>query len=150
MAVLTDAALTTEANVIKNETANLANTATRVGQMFIDIIDSKRLPKVYAALVANASGTFTVTELQNDFGATTFAFTIPSTGVVRVTASGATFTANKSGALGSAINSGGTPHFMIGFAASTTIFTFNIFLHDGTQLTNPNFTDVLFKIEVYP
>lgn len=121
--------------------------------MFVDLIDSKangRVPKVYAALVTNTAGSFVETILQNDFGATTFAYTIPSTGVVRVTASVATFTANKSGALGSAINSGGTPYFMIGFAASTTIFTFNIFLHDGTQSANPNFTDVLFKIEVYP
>jgi len=37
----TDAVLTTEANVIKNETNKGANTALRVGQMFLDLINSK-------------------------------------------------------------------------------------------------------------
>ncbi len=41
MSVLADSALTTAANTIKNETGEGLNTATRVGQMFIDIIDSK-------------------------------------------------------------------------------------------------------------
>lgn len=41
MAQKTDAQLTTEANVIKNETTAGANTATRVGEMLNDIIDSK-------------------------------------------------------------------------------------------------------------
>lgn len=41
MAVKTDAQLTTAANVIKNETNTDANTAERVGDMLLDIIDSK-------------------------------------------------------------------------------------------------------------
>ena len=41
MAQKTDAQLTSEANVIKNETTAGANTANRVGTMFIDSIDSK-------------------------------------------------------------------------------------------------------------
>ena len=41
MSQLTDNQLTTEANVIKNETASNANTATRVGTMLNDVIDSK-------------------------------------------------------------------------------------------------------------
>lgn len=41
MAQLTDGQLTTEANVIKNETAEGANTANRVGTMLNDLIDSK-------------------------------------------------------------------------------------------------------------
>jgi hypothetical protein len=41
MPTRTDAQLTTDANVIKNETAPGANTATRVGNMLIDLIDSK-------------------------------------------------------------------------------------------------------------
>lgn len=41
MATRTDAQLTTDANVIKNETAPGANTATRVGNMLVDAIDSK-------------------------------------------------------------------------------------------------------------
>lgn len=48
MAVLTDAQLTTEANVIKNEVSAGANTASRVGQMVIDLIDSK--PNVAAVI----------------------------------------------------------------------------------------------------
>lgn len=35
MAIQTDAQLTTSANTIKNETANLANTATRVGKCLL-------------------------------------------------------------------------------------------------------------------
>lgn len=41
MANTIDSTLTTSANVIKNETTNNANTATRVGTMLNDIIDSK-------------------------------------------------------------------------------------------------------------
>jgi hypothetical protein len=41
MATRTDAQLTTDANVIKNETAPGANTATRIGNMLIDLVDSK-------------------------------------------------------------------------------------------------------------
>lgn len=37
----TDATLTTEANTIKNETVKGANTATRVGQMFLDLTTAK-------------------------------------------------------------------------------------------------------------
>lgn len=41
MSQLTDTQLTTEANIIKNETSADANTATRVGTMINDVIDSK-------------------------------------------------------------------------------------------------------------
>ena len=41
MSQLTDAQLITEATVIKTETALGANTADRVGTMFVDSIDSK-------------------------------------------------------------------------------------------------------------
>ena len=41
MSQLTDTQLTTEANVIKDETVEKANTATRVGTMLDNIIDSK-------------------------------------------------------------------------------------------------------------
>jgi hypothetical protein len=105
--------------------------------------------KAYAALVTNSSGTFTVTELVNDFGATTFAFTNPSTGVVRVTASATTYTSGKAASPGSTINNAGAVYFMNGFRASDTIFTFNLRLNDGTQSATPNFTDVFFEIRVY-
>lgn len=41
MSQKTDAELTTQADVIKDETTAGANTATRIGQMIIDLIDSK-------------------------------------------------------------------------------------------------------------
>jgi hypothetical protein len=41
MAQKTNSQLTTEAEVIQNETVMGANTASRVGEMFVDIIDSK-------------------------------------------------------------------------------------------------------------
>ena len=41
MAVKTDAELTSEANIIKTATVPNSNTANRIGQMVIDLIDSK-------------------------------------------------------------------------------------------------------------
>jgi hypothetical protein len=41
MSQKTDSQLRADATIIKNETAEGANTATRVGQMLIDIVDSK-------------------------------------------------------------------------------------------------------------
>lgn len=112
-------------------------------------VDAKKAYKSYAALVTNSSGTFTIKQLVNDFTGITFAFTNPSTGVVRATASAAAFTADKSASLGGTLNNAGAVYFINGFAASTTIFTFNIRLNDGTAATTPNFTDLFFEIRVY-
>ena len=53
MAQKTDAELLIESGIIKNETTKNANTATRVGQMLDDIIDSKfnKSYKVYTAIL---------------------------------------------------------------------------------------------------
>lgn len=63
MAALSDADLTTEAGVIKNETTPAANSATRIGQMLVDLTDSKlnkqdvvEPPLIYAAKLTQ-SGT---------------------------------------------------------------------------------------------
>ena len=57
----TDAALVTQANVIKNETVTGANTAVRVGNMFLDDIASKVNSNQYAKVVANGTDTYTAT-----------------------------------------------------------------------------------------
>jgi hypothetical protein len=64
MATRTDAQLTTDANVIKNETAPGANTATRVGNMLVDAIDSKvNINKIASPTVVGT------TKLYNDLAA---------------------------------------------------------------------------------
>jgi hypothetical protein len=64
MATRTDAQLTTDANVIKNETAPGANTATRVGNMLVDAIDSKvNIDKIASPTVVGT------TKLYNDLAA---------------------------------------------------------------------------------
>jgi hypothetical protein len=154
MAQQTDSELTAEATVIQDETTAGANTATRIGEMFNNIIDSKvnvdkRPYSVYTAMVSCSSGTLTTVELQNDFTGITFTFTVPSTGVIRCTASSATFSSNLTPSIGGTFSFGGVPYFLSGNRASDTIYTYNIYLHDGTQLTTPNFTQVLFEIRVY-
>jgi hypothetical protein len=60
MATRTDAQLTTDANVIKNETAPGANTATRVGNMLVDAIDSKvNIDKIASPTVVGTTKLYT-------------------------------------------------------------------------------------------
>lgn len=96
MAQKTDTQLTTEANIIKNETADSANTATRIGDMYLDIIDSKKNNdeyKVYTAIL-NQSDTDppTATVLKNTFGTLTLNYISP--GLYSIS-SPALFTSNK-------------------------------------------------------
>ena len=105
--------------------------------------------KVYTALVTCNSGSPTATTLQNDFGATTFAFTNPSNGTILATASTSVFTANKTVMLGSTLNNGGEPYFLNGGRLSNTVFDFEIIKYDGTQSSTPNFVNILFEIRVY-
>jgi hypothetical protein len=70
MATRTDAQLTTDANVIKNETAPGANTATRVGNMFVDAIDSKlNIDKIASPTVIGATKLYADLSASNTDGA---------------------------------------------------------------------------------
>jgi hypothetical protein len=70
MATRTDAQLTTDANVIKNETAPGANTATRVGNMLVDAIDSKlNVDKIASPTVVGATKLYTDLAASNTDGA---------------------------------------------------------------------------------
>lgn len=75
MAQKTDAQLTTEALVIKNETTAGANTANRLGEMYVDIIDSKvntsRIDyKSFVAVLSHQypNAQITQNQLYNDIG----------------------------------------------------------------------------------
>jgi hypothetical protein len=68
---MSKATLLTDAGVIKNETTNSANTATRVGEMFEDIINEALIPtyKVYRALLTQTGTNAPVaTVLENTLG----------------------------------------------------------------------------------
>src|SRR5690349_20098445 len=55
----TDTQLTTSANTIKNETTAGANTDTRIGNMFLDIINSKQ--SILSTYNASGTNSYTVT-----------------------------------------------------------------------------------------
>lgn len=74
MPIKTDSELTSQTNIIKNETLPLANTADRVGTMLSDIVENKinksKFPfKSYSILFSQeGTNTPTITQLINDLG----------------------------------------------------------------------------------
>jgi hypothetical protein len=93
---MSKATLLTDAGVIKNETTNSANTATRVGEMFEDIINESLIPtyKVYRALLTQTGTSAPVaTVLENTLGATP-TYARDGVGVYTLTSVGS-FPANK-------------------------------------------------------
>jgi hypothetical protein len=92
----TDAELLADAEIISNETELGANTASRVGSMFSDIIASKRNilnPAVYRAVIVQAStGNPTATVIENEIGFITFSRS--GVGVYSIDSSPALFTAD--------------------------------------------------------
>lgn len=100
MAQKTDAQLLAQAQVIKNETIDEANTTTRVGAMLEDFADSKAnnsliVKKIYAAAFTQSSGSAPtiVTLFANQLSAA-IVWTRQSTGTYIGTLAGA-FLANK-------------------------------------------------------
>lgn len=136
---------------VKNQVLKFQYLSTNVWGMSISpsYISQEKTYKVYSASIDANSGSPTATIQQNDFVGTTFSVTNPANGVIRITASNPIFTSGKSYHIGSTINNAGDVYFLNGFAASTTIFTFNIRRYDGTQSSTPNFSNVLFEIRVY-
>lgn len=105
--------------------------------------------KEYYAIASKSGAVITVThEDKSDFGATTFALANPSNGLITLTASSPVFTAGKTAGIGVPINNAGTVHFMAVDTFSTTVVSFKIFLHDGTALSTPNFSDIPFIVRV--
>jgi hypothetical protein len=133
-----------------NQVYNFRYVATNVWILTItpSYISQEKTYKVYSAL-SSYSGAFTNTVLQNDFDGTTFTFTNPSNGVIVITSSTAVFTNNKSVHLGSSLNNAGSPYFLNGSRTSSTVFTFDLIMFDGTQTGTPFYNDVLFEIRVY-
>lgn len=72
----TDAELTDEANIIKDEIIANANSAERVGEMFVNIIDSKKNNNEYLSFIATIENmTLANSELniiKNELGAYSF------------------------------------------------------------------------------
>ena len=99
MAHQPDSNLLEQAEVIRDETTANANTATRVGEMLVDIVDSKynRPYQVYTATLSQTSTNAPVaTILENDFTATTFTFYYEGVGLYSLNTNGnGIFTANK-------------------------------------------------------
>jgi len=99
MAHQPDSNLLEQAEIIRDETTANANTATRVGEMLVDIVDSKynRPYQVYTAILTQASNTAPIaTVLENDFTETTFTFYYEGVGLYSLNTGGnAIFTANK-------------------------------------------------------
>jgi len=107
---------------------------------------------VYTALISAPGGVPTATVLRNTFG-TTFNWTNPSNGILRVTAAaGAPFTAGKTWITSGGFNNAGQPYIVTSQRANlspTTMVDFYFFLYDGTISGTPNVTDFSIEIRVY-
>jgi len=104
---MSKATLLTDAAVIKNETTNSANTATRVGEMFEDIINEAAIPTFskYVVLATQAGiDAPTLTVLENELSGTPVASYV-TTGGYRLTLADE-FTIGKTFAIATTSNNG--------------------------------------------
>lgn len=159
MSQKTDTALGILAQQVADETAPGANTAERVGDILQDIIDSKanntRLDyKEYTALLTWNGSTFTVKQLVNTVGDGTgvgagdIVWTNPSNGKLYGTMTGA-FPTDKLFYKNNTFGAGSSAYFVTGKPFGTGIVEVNLTLHDGTQASTPNFTDLPVSLFVY-
>jgi hypothetical protein len=113
-------------------------------------IAPEKLYKTYSARVSY-TGSFTITELQNDFYGVTYSYTNPSTAIVRITASSNIFTLNKAFVMPSFINGGG---IIYGTVLLPTFLT-NVLeialvrLENNSTTGTPFFTNQLIELRVY-
>lgn len=154
MAQKTDTQLTTEANIIKNETADNANTATRIGDMYLDIIDSKKNNdefKVYTALLSFSSGTPSVIVLKNTLG-TDLTWSNPSAGILRgEPVTGTPFVTDKTWISSGSIFASSAAYFVTSFInVGLQQANYRLYLHDNTQPGTPNISNFSIEIRVYP
>lgn len=143
---------------ITNETTANAITPTDVGTNLKDIVDyvdqenANFYIKDYLELsfwMSISSGVPTIEEIVNDFGSTTFTYTIPSNGRLLITATDPIFTTNKTslenGSIGTA--SGG---FFCRLVAATTSLSYIYFTRwDNDTTTNPTISRQRMELRVY-
>ena len=86
----TDAELLTEANIIKDETTPRANSAERVGEMLVNVIDSKVSKDDFSGFLSFVgtvnglqSGNYSINVLKNDLG--DYSLTFLQDGVYQLT-----------------------------------------------------------------
>jgi hypothetical protein len=109
---------------------------------------------IYKALVTLSSSTFTITQLQNTIGdgsntsPNDIVWSNPSNGIIRATKSGA-FTSSNILISVENINNGGVPYICVGQKSTSNFISINIFLHDGTLLSTPNFVNLPVEIRIY-
>jgi len=110
---------------------------------------------IYKALITLTGGPFTVSQLENTIGdgsntnPNDIEWTMPSNGVLHATKTGTFSNANKITINVSNINAGGVPYICTAQRATNDIIQVSIFLHDGTQSSTPNFTNLPIEIRIY-
>lgn len=149
------------ANKSTSTTLGTSNTLYPTQNAVKVYVDGKSgLPyKSYVALLSKSGASVTATQLYNTIGdgsgdgVNDITWTNPSNSVVMgVMSTGSPFTA-KTFIVHGAFNNAGTPYFLTGRRnplANTTEVELTLFLHDGTKLGNPNFTNLHVEIRVYP
>jgi hypothetical protein len=155
----TDAELLTEANIIKDETTPRANSAERVGEMLVDLIDSKVSKDDFAGYLSFVgtvntlrSGNYSINVLKNDLGA--YALTYLQDGVYQLTFSSAPVSFSNLNTYCSInkVNSSSSEAVyqtdIQFYNANSTDFFFTAF--NGTiYLENDAFNQASFEIRVY-
>lgn len=154
MAQQPDSYLLSQAEVIRDETTANANTANRVGEMLVDIVDSKynRPYQVYTAILNQSSNTAPVaTVLENDF-TSTLTWVYNSPGNYTLYAGGdSIFTANKTVCFTSQISDDNNSMYLF-MAISSVATGVDVIVSDGTNNVNSilgNGNTACIEIRVY-
>jgi hypothetical protein len=109
---------------------------------------------IYKALVSLSGGIFTVTQLENTIGdgsgvsPNDIQWSNPNNGIIRATKTGA-FTSSNILISVENINGGGVLYICTGQKSTSNFISINIFLHDGTLLSTPNFSNLPVEIRIY-
>jgi len=109
---------------------------------------------IYKALVSLSGGIFTVTQLENTIGdgsgvsPNDIQWSNPNNGIIRATKTGA-FTSSNILISVENINGGGVPYICTGQKSTSNFISISIFLHDGTLLSTPNFSNLPVEIRIY-
>jgi len=112
---------------------------------------------IYKALITLSMGTFTISQLENTIGDGSNAspndivWNIPvgTNGVLNATKANAFLNPNKISIDVSNITGGGVPYICTAQRATNSIIQVRIFLHDGTQASTPNFSNLPIEIRIY-
>ena len=110
---------------------------------------------IYKVLLSLNSGNFTVNQLENTIGdgsntnPNDIQWSNPGNGVLSATKTGAFSNSSKVMINVANINAGGVPYICTAQRSTNSIVQVSIFLHDGTQSSTPNFTNLPIEIRVY-